>query len=72
MTSLFADPEFKNVQHVNSEIFAVEQLCKQYGFEDVRHALYRVRVHELGGLETMIRGRCNRADESGVKEGGNG
>jgi hypothetical protein len=55
MTSLFQDPVFMSVRHVNAEIFAVEQLCRQYGFEDVRHALYRVRANELGNLETRVR-----------------
>jgi hypothetical protein len=64
MPDLFQDPEFKNIRHVNDELFAVEQLCKQYGLEDVRHALYRVRAHELAFAEIRVRGRVRRENEA--------
>jgi hypothetical protein len=70
MSSLYENQEFKNIRHVDAEIFAVEQLCKQYGLEDVRRALFRVRVSELNEAEVIIRGRVKREAEAPSLPGG--
>jgi hypothetical protein len=65
----FSDPRKKAMDHLNAECFALEQLAKQYGHPEIQHALFRVRVHEIGGAETFLRGQIRRevdAAASGV------
>lgn len=56
----YSDPRKKALDHLNAECFALEQLAKQYGHLDIQHALFRVRVHEIGGAETFLRGQIRR------------
>lgn len=60
----FSDPRKKALDHLNAECFALEQLAKQYGLMDIQHALYRVRLHEIGGAETFLRGLIRREVEA--------
>jgi len=60
----FSDSRKKALDHLNAECFALEQLAKQYGHPDIQHALYRVRVNDIGGAETFLRGQIRRKVEA--------
>lgn len=54
--SLYEDPDWELLKKLNAQCFAIEQACRERGWEDARASFFRSRI-DLGFVESRLRNK---------------